>query len=46
MLNSFARFAYADAFCVATARRHAAAILTGDPEFESVQDEVPIVWLR
>lgn len=36
---------YADAFAVATALRHDAAIMTGDPEFRSVQDLVSIHWL-
>ena len=33
---------YADAFAVATALRHDAAIITGDPEFQSVKDMVTI----
>lgn len=42
-----ARFplAYADAFAVATAIRHNARIVTGDPEFAQVSDMVEIVWL-
>lgn len=35
----------ADAFVVALARRERATILTGDPEFESVKDLVPVEWL-
>jgi predicted nucleic acid-binding protein len=37
---------YADAFAVATAIREQAIILTGDPEFESVEDLVEIEWLK
>lgn len=37
---------YADAFCVATARRLGAAILTNDPEFRSVRQLVKIHWLK
>jgi len=42
-----ARFplAYADAFAVATAIRHDARIVTGDPEFAQVSDLVEIDWL-
>jgi len=36
---------YADAFAAALAAREQAAVLTGDPEFESVQDLVNIEWL-
>ena len=36
---------YADAFVVALALRENAAILTGDPEFESVQALVEVEWL-
>ncbi len=42
-----ARFpiSYADAFVVATAVRMNAAVVTGDPEFQSVPHLVTIVWL-
>jgi len=36
---------YADAFCVATAQRLDAAVLTNDPEFESVEKLIRIRWL-
>jgi ribonuclease VapC len=36
---------YADAFCVATAQRLDATVLTGDPEFQSVKRLVKIRWL-
>ncbi len=36
---------YADAFVAALARRESAVILTGDPEFESVQGTVQVEWL-
>jgi len=36
---------YADAFCVATAQRLDATVLTGDPEFESVERLIKIRWL-
>ncbi len=37
---------YSDAFCIATAMRVKGRILTGDPEYKSVQDLVPILWLK
>ena len=36
---------FADAFCVATAQRLDATILTNDAEFESVEPSVKIRWL-
>lgn len=36
---------YADAFCVATAQRLGATVLTNDPEFESVETLIKIRWL-
>ena len=39
------RVSYADAFVVAAASEHGATILTGDPEFHSVEGEVKIDWL-
>ena len=36
---------YADAFCIATALRHGGRILTGDPEYLSVEALVPVEWL-
>jgi len=36
---------YADAFAVAAALRENAIILTGDPEFESVEQIVMVEWL-
>lgn len=41
-----APISYADAFCVATARRHAAPVLTGDPEILALSDLVDVVDLR
>jgi uncharacterized protein len=36
---------YADAFCVATAKRLNARILTSDPEFKAVEKLVPVQWI-
>ncbi len=36
---------FADCFAVATAKRENASILTGDPEFQSIEHLVSIEWL-
>jgi len=36
---------YADAFCVATAQRLGATVVTNDPEFESIEHLIKIRWL-
>lgn len=37
---------YADAFAVAAALREQAIVLTGDPEFETVEDLIKVEWLK
>lgn len=37
---------YADAFAVAAAMREGAIVLTGDPEFETVEDLIKVEWLK
>jgi ribonuclease VapC len=37
---------YADAFVIAIARREGGVILTGDPEFQTVEELVTIEWLE
>jgi ribonuclease VapC len=37
--------AYADAFAAALALREEAVLVTGDPEFEQLEDALPIEWL-
>ena len=39
------RLSYADAFSVALAARHHGRVMTGDPEFEAVESEIPVLWL-
>lgn len=36
---------YADCFAAALALREEGAVVTGDPEFERIEDVVPVVWL-
>jgi PIN domain nuclease of toxin-antitoxin system len=45
-LKAANRLSYADAFCVATARRHDAPLYTGDPEILALRDMVELVDLR
>lgn len=37
--------AYADAFTIASAQSHDGLVLTGDPEFENVEEIVRIEWI-
>ena len=39
------RVSYADAFVIAAAQEHGAAVVTGDPEFRQAQDCVRLEWL-
>ncbi|MFQ5560700.1 MAG: type II toxin-antitoxin system VapC family toxin [Nitrospinota bacterium] len=39
------KVSYADAFCVATAKREKCPVVTGDPEFASVRD-LEIIWIK
>jgi len=36
---------YADSFAAALAHQRGRAVLTGDPEFAAVADDIPIEWL-
>ncbi len=39
------RISYADCLAVAAARRLGAAVITGDPDFQQLEDQVPVEWL-
>ncbi len=45
-LKSTYRLSYADAFAVALARELKAAVITGDPEFRTVEGIVSVDWVR
>ncbi|RMD96067.1 MAG: type II toxin-antitoxin system VapC family toxin [Calditrichaeota bacterium] len=34
-----------DCFCAATALKFNASVLTGDPEFQQLEDQIKIIWL-
>jgi predicted nucleic acid-binding protein len=36
---------YAEAYCLATAKSKEAKIVTGDPEYECIEDKISIAWL-
>ncbi|MCP4418207.1 MAG: type II toxin-antitoxin system VapC family toxin [Chloroflexi bacterium] len=38
--------AYADAFAAALTKEFSATLLTGDPEFQIISDQIRIEWLR
>jgi ribonuclease VapC len=40
------KLSLADAFAVALAKQRQAELVTGDPEFKSVEGEIKIVWLK
>ena len=40
------KLAYADAFAAALARLRKAELVTGDPDFKTVESEIKIAWLR
>ncbi len=40
------RLSYADAFAVALAQELKATVITRNPEFKSVEDVVPVLWVR
>ena len=40
------RFSYADCFAAALAKIRKAELVTGDPEFKQVEDEIKIGWLK
>lgn len=44
-LKSEHAISYADAFCIATARRLSATVLTSDPEFHAVEHLITVRWL-
>ncbi len=45
-IKSTYRLSYADAFAVALAQELKATVITGDPEFKSVENIVSIFWIR
>jgi len=44
-LKATRRLAYADAFAAALAHKHAAPLMTGDPELAELSDLLEIRWL-
>ena len=39
------KMSYADCFAAALAKLHKAELVTGDTEFEAVEEEIKILWL-
>jgi predicted nucleic acid-binding protein len=44
-IKSAHALSYADAFCIATAQRLDATVLTNDSEFEAVKNLIKIRWI-
>ena len=44
-IKATARLSYADAFAVAAASEFNGSVLTGDPEFSEVENEIFVTWL-
>lgn len=44
--KSRVNFSLADAFAAALAKQHKARLVTGDPEFKTVEKEIRINWLK
>lgn len=44
-LKAFHRLSYADCFAAALAKLHDSEVITGDPEFKTVEDEVKVLWV-
>ncbi|MGH9424949.1 MAG: type II toxin-antitoxin system VapC family toxin [Terriglobia bacterium] len=44
--NAKHRMSYADCFAAALAKRTKADLVTGDPDFRQVEDDIRIVWLK
>jgi uncharacterized protein len=40
------KLSLADAFAAALAKKHKAELVTGDPEFKAVENEIKIVWMK
>lgn len=40
------KMSYADCFAAALAKLHRLPLITGDREFEAVEDEIKILWLK
>jgi ribonuclease VapC len=45
VIKSKARMSYADCFAAALAKKRQAVLVTGDPEFKQVSDEVKVHWV-
>jgi predicted nucleic acid-binding protein len=46
MFKATKKMSYADAFAAALAKLHNAELVTGDPDFKSVEAEIKIGWLK
>jgi ribonuclease VapC len=40
------KMAYADCFAAALAKQHRGEVVTGDPEFKEIEEDIKVRWLR
>jgi len=45
-LKAHKKMAYADCFAAALAKQHRGEVVTGDPEFKEIEEEIKVRWLR
>jgi PIN domain nuclease of toxin-antitoxin system len=44
-LKAFKKMSYADCFAAALASMHKGELITGDPEFKAVEEQIKIMWI-
>ncbi|NIM17955.1 MAG: PIN domain-containing protein [Candidatus Aminicenantes bacterium] len=45
-LKAFKKMSYADCFAAALAIMHMGELITGDPEFKAVENQIKILWIN
>jgi predicted nucleic acid-binding protein len=45
-LKAFKKMSYADCFAAALAIMYSGELITGDPEFKAVEDQIRILWIK
>ena len=45
-LKAFKKMSYADCFAAALAIMYSGELITGDPEFKAVEDQIKIMWIK
>jgi predicted nucleic acid-binding protein len=45
-IKAHKKMAYADCFAAALAKKHRGEVVTGDPEFKEIEEDIKVRWLR